>query len=429
MAELTSTSENLSTTRFISNLASLTSKQFSGMLVLENNQELECRLYFDKGRLIWTTGGVHLWRRWQRHLRQFCPQLSKDISQIFNNNIYVSWQYYVLNVLVEEQVISLDQASKVINHTLIEILFDLIQQNHQNKLNIEVINCQHRGELSKPLTALSLYSALAQVKPLWDAWCASDLVDFSPNLAPIIIKPDVLQQVLAPLVYERMSALFNEKNTLRDLSVYLHQDLIKLSRSLAKYVRSGAIDLKLVDDILADEAIKYNKYILKDETSAKTQGINDLPPQAIPAKTKFLIASVDDCALINKIMRKMIVKSGYDFLGIEESILALPQLIDKRPDLIFLDIDMPVANGYEICSQIRRVPELKNIPVIILTGKDGLIDRTRAHLSGCSEFIVKPISMTKINEVVAKYLENKTVEKANKTRPPLNTDSAQEVAY
>ena len=71
MAELTSTSENLSTTRFISNLASLTSKQFSGMLVLENNQELECRLYFDKGRLIWTTGGVHLWRRWQRHLRQF----------------------------------------------------------------------------------------------------------------------------------------------------------------------------------------------------------------------------------------------------------------------------------------------------------------------------------------------------------------------
>jgi DNA-binding response OmpR family regulator len=65
---------------------------------------------------------------------------------------------------------------------------------------------------------------------------------------------------------------------------------------------------------------------------------------------------------------------------------------------------MPIANGYEICAQIRRVSALKNMPVVILTGRDGLVDRVRATIVGCSDFIAKPVEAEKVLKVIEKYL-------------------------
>ncbi len=65
---------------------------------------------------------------------------------------------------------------------------------------------------------------------------------------------------------------------------------------------------------------------------------------------------------------------------------------------------MPIANGYEVCSQIRRISQFKNIPVIILTGNNGIVDRVRAKIVGSSEFLSKPIKPEQVLAVVRKYL-------------------------
>jgi chemotaxis family two-component system response regulator PixG len=102
-------------------------------------------------------------------------------------------------------------------------------------------------------------------------------------------------------------------------------------------------------------------------------------------------------------MEHILVTAGYQFIGIQDSVQALPLLLEKRPSLIFLDLVMPVASGYEICSQIRRIAIFQNVPIIILTSNDGVIDRVRAKLAGATDFISKPIEPEKILAAVRKY--------------------------
>ncbi len=155
--------------------------------------------------------------------------------------------------------------------------------------------------------------------------------------------------------------------------------------SLIPYVQQDLLDLLEIEDISPP---KYS------QTSSGAKQAADL---SIP-----LIACIDDSPQVGKIMEQIIIKCGYRFLGIQESLQALPSLIKANPDLIFLDIGMPIVNGYEICSQIRRVSKLQKTPVVFLTGNDGIIDRVRAKVSGATAFIAKPIEVEKIVDTIDK---------------------------
>ena len=67
---------------------------------------------------------------------------------------------------------------------------------------------------------------------------------------------------------------------------------------------------------------------------------------------------------------------------------------------------MPIVNGYEVCKQLRRVKHFKTIPIAILTGNDGAIDRVRAKVVGASDFIAKPIQADKIHALLQKYFSS-----------------------
>lgn len=378
--------------RFINYLVHLTPRRFSGQLKIVNSQEREWKLYFSSGRLVWGEAGLHPWRRWHRHLQLFCPNLSGEVPTILTADVFHSWQYHILVTLLERKQISIDRALALIESILVEVLFDLIQEDNQDQLRINSQPHLLLGEMEQPLTTLSLYEALEEVKPYWDVWCQAELVNYSPNLAPIIKQPGKLKNKTSSLVYERITSVLSHDKTLRDLAVYLKQDLCKFTKSLMSYVNQGIIELVEVEDIRADIIGSPEKQRHKVSPNLNYSDAN-LP----------LIACVDDCPLMLKVMKKIITKHGYRFLGIQKSILALSTLIEKEPDVIFIDIDMPIMNGYEICTQIRRVPKLKDTPIIILTAREGLADKIRAKLLGSSEFMTKPPQTSQVLLAIEKY--------------------------
>ncbi|WP_448268197.1 response regulator [Nostoc sp. DSM 114159] len=126
--------------------------------------------------------------------------------------------------------------------------------------------------------------------------------------------------------------------------------------------------------------------------------------KAIIDVSRPLVACVDDSPTICRSLEEILTHQNYRFVGIQDSLTAVLKLIKSKPDFIFLDLLMPKVNGYEICSQIRKTPSLKDVPVVILTGKDGIVDRMRTKLVGATDFLGKPVEADKVLNMLHKYL-------------------------
>jgi two-component system, chemotaxis family, response regulator PixG len=134
---------------------------------------------------------------------------------------------------------------------------------------------------------------------------------------------------------------------------------------------------------------------------------NNILSEEITPQLSPLIACIDDSIAVYKNLEKIIDEYGYRSFGVQNPLKIITSLIKNKPDLIFLDLVMPVTNGYEVCEQIRKTPSLANIPIIILTGNDGLIDRVRTKFVGANGFLGKPIHAPSVIKMIEKYIENK----------------------
>jgi len=125
-------------------------------------------------------------------------------------------------------------------------------------------------------------------------------------------------------------------------------------------------------------------------------------PAAVPAK-KILV--VEDSAITRKLIAKALIEGGYTVLQAENGLAAFAQLSEIRPDLMLLDIIMPGIDGYKVLSMIRKHDDFKSLPVIMLTSRDGLLDKLRGKIGGSNEYLTKPFTPEELLAKIAKYLD------------------------
>lgn len=118
---------------------------------------------------------------------------------------------------------------------------------------------------------------------------------------------------------------------------------------------------------------------------------------------KPTIVHIDDSPQNCGIARTILESAGYSYFDINDPLQAIPTLLQVKPTLILLDLMMPIVNGYELCSQIRRVSSLQDLPIVMLTSQDGIVDRVRAKVVKASAFLSKPIEPNKLLQTVAQF--------------------------
>ncbi|UKO99821.1 response regulator [Nostoc sp. UHCC 0870] len=365
---------------------SCTQLQYNGQLILSSPKKHQWTFYYRLGRIVWATGGTNPFRRWRRLMAQHCPQIDVDKIQLRKQDVATNyWDYRLLEILYKKQKIQREQIHAIVENTLAELLFDLAQQT-----KFVAVECDRNQEaiLETPMSFTSADVSMKQMQDSWNLWTQAGLANLFPDLAPVIRRPEQLQELVSPPVYKNFVTLINGKLTLRELAARMKQNVLPVSRSLLPYVLKGIIELVEVPDL---------PLVL---TEPPNNSISAQPKKAHAP----LVACVDDSPQVCKMMEEIITSHGLRFIKIQDAIQALPILIQEKPDLIFLDLIMPVASGYEICTQLRRISTFANTPVIILTGNDGLLDRVRAKVVGSTDFLTKPVATDKVMSIVRKYL-------------------------
>ena len=103
-------------------------------------------------------------------------------------------------------------------------------------------------------------------------------------------------------------------------------------------------------------------------------------------------------------MRDLFANAGYELIEAESGEEALSALATSRPDLILMDIQLPVMDGYEATRRIRLNPELKSIPIIAVTSYALAGDEAKALAAGCDAYVTKPFSPRALLAKVQEHL-------------------------
>lgn len=382
---------------FSAELLAYTERRFTGKLVVTTASGERWFLYLHLGSLVWATGGRYPVRRWRRHVRQHCPQVNVNRLVLRKVDAPESWDYHALWLLVLRQIAPAAQVFAALQASMAEVLFDIVRAIAIAEAvpDLEVtsrrfciaaeagVRPSSIGMLPQQAT-VDLPPALERTRRQFQEWVASGLTRCSPDLVPAIADRQALQAHITPKVFQNLTALLDGQRSLRDLAAIADRDVLAIARSLAPYLRQQWVTLSKCSDL---------------PRPLGEQVFRTPPPPPAPLRRpeqQPLIACIDDDPSVVALLEGIIAEVGYRFLDISNPIQALPMLLQHKPDLILLDLVMPIANGYELCAQIRRIEQFRKTPIAILTSNDGLVDRARAKLVGATDFLSKPVDVDKL---------------------------------
>ncbi len=114
---------------------------------------------------------------------------------------------------------------------------------------------------------------------------------------------------------------------------------------------------------------------------------------------------IDDSKTIRRTAESLLKKAGCEVTTATDGFEALAMIADHHPDVIFVDIMMPRLDGYQTCALIKHNDVFKNIPVIMLSSKDGLFDRARGRIVGSEQYLTKPFTKDELLGAIRRYVK------------------------
>lgn len=141
-----------------------------------------------------------------------------------------------------------------------------------------------------------------------------------------------------------------------------------------------------------------------DATESMVAGSMDSPSAASDSHLVRTILAVDDSPTVLKLVSMTLGAAGYDVVTAPNGIDAMKLLATMTPALVLLDVNMPRMDGYKLCKLLKSHDKTRFIPVVMLSGKDGLFDKLRGKLVGCDDYISKPFETADLLRHVARYV-------------------------
>lgn len=268
----------------------------------------------------------------------------------------------LLERLVEMQLFTWEQIESVVHTQVVLTLEQLLPYSGKFQFDSrEQISICRGLELSK----LMLDIAHRQ-----DRWFS--LRPLIPSMEAIPhLQANASETITEPAVQKHLQEWVNGQRSLIDIAEALDKDPLSVAQSYMHWVKAGWVAIE-----------------------------GDTPTAMVSLPT---ILAVDDSALMQEVIKRAL--AGYCHVLVASSAVdALNLIYHEKFSLLLLDVSMPDIDGLELCRTVRNMPQFCNLPIILVTARDGFFDKVKGKLAGSTEYLTKPFDAAKLRQVVGNYV-------------------------
>jgi CheY-like chemotaxis protein len=231
-----------------------------------------------------------------------------------------------------------------------------------------------------------LQQELDQRGRMWNAFASS-----IPSMHAVPVRGENRQAVASEPMQKHIGQWMDGERSLVDIANAIDQDPLKLAQHYLPWIQKGYIAFKPMPG---------------HEFQSATQSASAEPPACdltCDPKDKPVILSVDDSPIVQTMIKRAI-GDRYQVLFANNAVSALNLLNTHNIALLLLDVTMPDIDGLELCKTIRSIGKFRDLPVVMLTAKDGLFDKMKSQFAGSTHYLTKPVDREKLLPVIEKYV-------------------------
>jgi twitching motility two-component system response regulator PilG len=304
-------------------------------------------------------------------------------------------EYGYLWALLESHALTPAQGRNIIRGMVHETLFDLLSL-HQGTFIFEL-----GSPLSPQLVSLEITPLLAKIMQQVQQWKQLHSYIQSPDQCPIVTDAEALQQAVSLKTFATLRHYADGRTSIRSIARHLHRDILTVAKAIYPFVQRGVIQLTYsADEVAGGGRGSGRSPVMRSGLSPR---MREFAYWQHPSRSACIVC-IDDSAVIRESVHQMLPAQHYQVTGFGNPLEALSQVFQLKPDLILCDIGMPELDGYELCAMLRRSSAFCQTPIIMLTGKDGYIDRVRARMVGATDYLTKPFGESELLMLVEKYI-------------------------
>jgi twitching motility two-component system response regulator PilG len=361
-------------------LQNIVTKKISGKLTISDphDESIFWKVYVGNGQIHFATSAMGQKERLEYFLQWYYPELEFN-GQNFKSDYHQVCQYWKSGQL------SVQQVRKLLFWLTQDALIQLLA------LPKAVFKFEKTVGLDPILLSVSLRELVLPMRGVIGQWQKLQ-PEISSPFKRVIIKnikelPKLLWETIKDIEFLKALCKVLSKNPcLYEAAKYLKVDTLGLAALLQPLVRAGVVEIQ--------------------------------PYYCPKTQPKPIIACIDDSKTVQRSVKMVLESNGYQVLNITEPAKALSTMAKYKPDLVLMDINMPEINGYELARMLRQSKQFQTVPIVMLTGRDGLIDKMRAQMVGANDYITKPVPPQMLFNIVKQNLQQPRQLKRKPTQEP-----------
>ncbi|MEM1367842.1 MAG: response regulator [Cyanobacteria bacterium P01_H01_bin.15] len=367
-------------------LSDVHQRSISGTLLIDATTPvgvIQRACVFKAGRLTYAGISVPEPQEFVDELARYCQVRSIDVVRKFATT--KGSVRALLETLVQVKMLTWEDLEKAMSRRIVQVLETLWTSPGRVEFSPQVDIDIAYGAAAEGLSTQYLIQQVEQRRQTW----ATVREQISSIQAIPQLTVGALDSIQEPKSKQHLQKWVNGQRSLSEIAALLRRDPLDVAKVYCHFLRRGWVH--------------FGQRI--DESSALSSSGTPIRASATNVSSNELVTilSVDDSPIAQALIKRTL-GDRFNLLQSNDALDALAKLNQNNVSLLLLDLTMPDIDGLQFCRTIRKIEKFKEIPIVMLTARDGLIDKVRGRLAGTNHYLTKPVEPEALLHVIGQYL-------------------------